>query len=340
MSKKLRKAIAKGTLESVMEKRDNWFNDYHDIPELGISGTRKINDRIAHYEQDDFKGATAIDLGCNMGQMSFQAEKWGADVIGVEFDANAVANALEIKEKIGSNVNFVVDDLDSNFFWNSIPKQDVVMFLAVIDTLELENRYGILSKACAKTNKVMYFEGHGKSPISKYLKNIVDYTDFSQIVYKGYTPTKRPFFRCTRDVLNEQQFLEKIINSQHKKIAVVGKSLSGKSTLRLKHWQALTDLGYSIIDDLRHIKTVQENSQGILIPTSIDKILPEQIKNFDKFVCFDYRALEYYDEFDAVFFATPNIKLIGQSRPRKNPMRSPTIKNFDTIKEIYTVGTY
>ena len=185
MSKKLRKAIASGTVENTMEKRDHWFNEYHDMPELGITGTRKINDRIAHYNQDDFKGATAIDLGCNMGQMSFQAEKWGADVIGVEFDSNAIANALEIKEKIGSNVNFVVDDLDSNFFWNSIPKIDVVMFLAVIDTIELDNRYGILSKACAKTNKVMYFEGHGKAPVSKYMKNIVDYTDFSQIIYKG-----------------------------------------------------------------------------------------------------------------------------------------------------------
>lgn len=336
MSKKFKK----NALKNKMEKRDHWFNEYHDMPELGITGTRKINDRIAFYEQSDFKGATAIDLGCNMGQMSFQAEKWGADVIGVEFDANAVANALEIKEKIGSNVNFVIDDLDSNFFWNSISKKDVVMFLAVIDTIELENRYGILSKACAKTNKVMYFEGHGKSPISKYLKNIVDYTDFSQIVYKGYTPTKRPFFRCTRDVLTEQQFLEKIKSSNYKKIAVVGKSLSGKSTLRLKHWQSLTDLGYNIIDDLRHIKTVQENSQGILIPTSIDKLLPNQLNDFDKFICFDYRALEYYDEFDVVFFVTPNESLIGQSRPRKNPMRSPVIKNFDTIKEIYTVGSY
>ena len=128
MSKKLRKAITAGEVENTMQKRDHWFNEYHDMPELGITGTRKINDRIAHYIQDDFKGATAIDLGCNMGQMSFQAEKWGADVIGVEFDSNAIANALEIKEKIGSNVNFVVDDLDSNFFWNSIPKIDVVMF--------------------------------------------------------------------------------------------------------------------------------------------------------------------------------------------------------------------
>jgi hypothetical protein len=312
-----------------MEKRDHWFNEYHDMPELGITGTRKINDRIAHYNQDDFKGATAIDLGCNMGQMSFQAEKWGADVIGVEFDSNAIANALEIKEKIGSNVNFVVDDLDSNFFWNSIPKIDVVMFLAVIDTIELDNRYGILSKACAKTNKVMYFEGHGKAPVSKYMKNIVDYTDFSQIIYKGNTPTKRPFFRCTRDTLTSQECIQQIVDSKYNKIAVVGKSLAGKTTIR-NDLQKVNNGKYDIIDDLKHWTDTGSATQ----------IEIDDLKKYEKFVCFDYRALEYYDEFDAVFFLTANETLIGQRRPRKGPLRSPTITNYDTLKEVYTVKTY
>ena len=329
MSKKLRKAIAAGEVENTMEKRDHWFNEYHDMPELGITGTRKINDRIAHYNQDDFKGATAIDLGCNMGQMSFQAEKWGADVIGVEFDSNAIANALEIKEKIGSNVNFVVDDLDSNFFWNSIPKIDVVMFLAVIDTIELDNRYGILSKACAKTNKVMYFEGHGKSPVSKYMKNIVDYTDFSQIIYKGNTPTKRPFFRCTRDTLTSQECIQQIVDSPYNKIAVVGKSLAGKTTIR-NDLQKVNNGKYDIIDDLKHWTDTGSTTQ----------IEIDDLKKYEKFVCFDYRALEYYDEFDAVFFLTANETLIGQRRPRKGPLRSPTITNYDTLKEVYTVKTY
>lgn len=329
MSKKLRKAIASGTVENTMEKRDHWFNEYHDMPELGITGTRKINDRIAHYNQDDFKGATAIDLGCNMGQMSFQAEKWGADVIGVEFDSNAIANALEIKEKIGSNVNFVVDDLDSNFFWNSIPKIDVVMFLAVIDTIELDNRYGILSKACAKTNKVMYFEGHGKAPVSKYMKNIVDYTDFSQIIYKGNTPTKRPFFRCTRDTLTSQECIQQIVDSKYNKIAVVGKSLAGKTTIR-NDLQKVNNGKYDIIDDLKHWTDTGSATQ----------IEINDLKKYEKFVCFDYRALEYYNEFDAVFFLTANENLIGQQRPRKGPLRSPTITNYDTLKEVYTVKTY
>jgi SAM-dependent methyltransferase len=309
------------------KKRDNWFNDYHDIPELGIKGTRNVEGRTSVYDVEDFKNATVIDLGCNMGQMSFQAEKWGAsNVIGVEYDAAAVSRAKEIKEQLKSNVNFVLDDLDSNFFWNSIPPIDVVMFLAVIDTKELENRYGILSKACAKTKKVMYFEGHGKQPTSKYLKNIIDYTDFSQIEFKGFTPTNRPFFRCTRDTLTGGECIQKILNSSYKKIAVVGKSLAGKTTIREEIQQHSSE--YTIIDDL-----VQFSNDGS------KKINIEDLKHLDKFVLFDYRALEYYDNFDVVFFLTPNKNLIGQNRPKKQPMRSPIIKNFDTIKEIYTVIT-
>jgi hypothetical protein len=236
---------------------------------------------------------------------------------------------LEIKEKIGSNVNFVVDDLDSNFFWNSIPKIDVVMFLAVIDTIELDNRYGILSKACAKTNKVMYFEGHGKAPVSKYMKNIVDYTDFSQIIYKGNTPTKRPFFRCTRDTLTSQECIQQIVDSKYNKIAVVGKSLAGKTTIR-NDLQKVNNGKYDIIDDLKHWTDTGSTTQ----------IEIDDLKKYEKFVCFDYRALEYYDEFDAVFFLTANETLIGQRRPRKGPLRSPTITNYDTLKEVYTVKTY
>tara|TARA_B110000503_G_scaffold141505_1_gene235287 strand:- start:2261 stop:3259 length:999 start_codon:yes stop_codon:yes gene_type:complete len=332
MGKKLKNRIANAETGPAV-KRDYWFNEYHDIPELGITGTRKVNDRIAHYNQDDFKNATAIDLGCNMGQMSFQAEKWGATVMGVEFDANAIANALEIKEKIGSNVNFVVDDLDSNFFWNSIPKKDVVMFLAVIDTVELDNRYGILSKACAKTNKVMYFEGHGKAPASKYIKNIVDYTDFSQIIYKGDTPVNRPFFRCTRDELTIDECIQQILNSKYNKIAVVGKSLAGKTTIREK-LHLVNNGKYSIIDDLKEF-TDPEQDIGSAIQLQVD-----DLEKYEKFVFFDYRALEYYNEFDVVFFVTPNEDLIGQTRERKNPMRSPSIKDLTTIKEIYTVRSY
>jgi len=312
---------------SKQKKRDNWFIEYHEIPQLGIKGKRDLEGRLQYYHIEDFKDASIIDLGCNMGQMSFQAADWGASrVTGVEYDSVAIKNAREINEKLGTGIEFVVDDLDSNFFWNSLDRYDVVMFLSVIDTKELENRYGILSKACAKTNKVMYFEGHGKQPASKYLQNIVDYTDFSQIKYYGLTPVNRPFFRCTRDKISSDECLQKILESEYNKIAVVGKSLAGKTSIRKKLQKENSE--FEIIDDLVHYKDNPE------------KIDVADLKNFEKFVLFDYRALEYYDEFDVVFFVSPNGTLIGQSRNANNPIRSPSIKTVNNLKEIYTVESY
>jgi len=315
-------------------KRDNWFDDYHEIPQLGIKGKRDLNSRIAYYDPNDFKDATVVDLGCNMGQMSFQASTWGAkNVMGIEYDANAVNNANQIKDQLDiENVQFVVDDLDSNFLWTSIDNFDVVMFLAVIDTIELENRYGILSKACRKTNKVMYFEGHGKQTYNKYMQNLVEYTDFTEIKYMGNTPVSRPFFRCTREKMKIDDAIQAIVNSKYDKIAVVGKSFSGKTYIR-KHLQQL-EHKFTLVDDLLldPIKG-QEN-------TRIDVA---DLNNIDKFVLFDYRGLEYYPDVDVVFFVTPSMELIGQTRKevKKNnkskPLITPSIKSFANVKEVYTV---
>lgn len=311
------------------QKRDDWFVDYHEIPQLGIKGKRGLNDRIKFYEQSDFVGSTVIDLGCNMGQMSFQAKAWGATkVTGVEFDWTAVKKANQIKDQLGVDINFIVDDLDSNFLWTSLPNFDVVMFLAVIDTKELENRYGILSKACRKTNKVMYFEGHGKQPPSRYIKNIIDYTDFTEIKYLGQTPVTRPFFRCTRKKLTSDEAVQVILNSKYNKIAVVGKSKAGKTTIR-KRLAPLNKGKYTLIDDL--VIWSEEPAR---------RINKAEISSINKFVLFDYRSLEYYKDVDVVIFVHPNEDLIGQSRNPAKPLISPSIKYFDSVKEVYTVESY
>lgn len=316
-------------------KRNNWFKDYHEIPQLGIKGQRTLSRRIAHYNQDDFKDATVIDLGCNMGQMSFQAQAWHAKhVLGIEFDKAVVKKANEIKDKLNlDNIRFIADDLDSNFFWASMPNFDVVMFLAVIDTIELENRYGILSKACRKTNNVMYFEGHnGENGQRKYIQNLLEYTDFTEIKYLGTTPDTRPFFRCTREKMTSDDAAKAIASSQYNKIAVVGRSLAGKTTIREKLHQL--NHNFEIIDDLGHWKN--DKKVGRIGLGNLNNVLD----NADKFVLFDYRGLEYYPDVDVVFFITPNESLVGQSRNPSSYERSPSIKSFKNVKEVYTVESY
>jgi SAM-dependent methyltransferase len=318
----------------IKTKRNNWFNNYQEIPQLKINGMRTLSDRISLYNPEDFINASILDLGCNTGQMCFQSKEWGAThILGVDFDVEAIKKAKQIAKELGVNVNFVADDLDSNFFWNSINPADVVLFLSVIDTKEIKNRYGILSKTCAKTKKVLYFEGHDKVDEQNYLRHLLDYTDFTTIQYLGTTPNTRPFFRCSREVLSSDECVQKILELKHKKIAVVGKGLSGKSVIRKKLLQHdAPDL--KIIDDLYICNQKKEEKQ------LKDRISIEQLKTFERFILFDYRALKYYKEFDVVFFVTPNENLIGQSRNEKL-LRSPYIsKDCNKIKEIHTVRSY
>ena len=74
-------------------KRNNWFRDYQEIPGMR-TGRRKLDDRVAGFDADDFAGKSVLDLGCNIGQMSLYAAECGAKrVLGVEYDKKAVTEA-------------------------------------------------------------------------------------------------------------------------------------------------------------------------------------------------------------------------------------------------------
>lgn len=310
-------------------KRDDWFPDYQDIPSLGISGSQALAERIAHYDLDEFDGASVLDVGCNIGQMCFQSVDWGARrVLGVEYDKSAYAKALEINDKLKAGVNFFLDDIESPFFWNSIRPVDICLFLSVIDTKELERRYAVLSKAAAKTRRVMYYGGHGvqANPIGKYIKDLIYYTDFSEIVYRGQS-IGRPIIRASRDVLNVDDFIESVRNSKRTRIAVVGKSLAGKTYLR--NLLAKADVTrLSIIDDLY--------LNGRLMGGSIEAA-KKKIATMNNFILFDYRALEYVKA-DAVYYITRAEEKASAQR-NGGPdlyLRSPG-GSFDNVLEYYTV---
>jgi len=75
-----------------------------------------------------------LDLGCNEGFFSFECEKRGAKVIGIERDKKWYNQALERKNQLSSFVNFVNED------WSFLPslnyKFDLVLFLAAFHYLK------------------------------------------------------------------------------------------------------------------------------------------------------------------------------------------------------------
>lgn len=98
----------------------------------------------------DLNGKTVLDLGCNEGFFSFECEKRGAKVIGIELDKNWFQKALKRKNEISSFVNFLNED------WNSLPtlnyKFDIVLFLAAFHYIK-NNQLQILRNVFDKMKK-------------------------------------------------------------------------------------------------------------------------------------------------------------------------------------------
>jgi len=98
----------------------------------------------------DLNGKTVLDIGCNEGFFSFECEKRGANVIGIELDKNWFQKALKRKNKISSFVNFLNED------WNSLPslnyKFDIILFLAAFHYIK-NNQLQILRNIFEKMKK-------------------------------------------------------------------------------------------------------------------------------------------------------------------------------------------
>jgi len=338
------------------QKRDNWFLNYHAIN--GKQGLRDISYREPFFNKEDFVNKSVLDIGCNTGQMCKFAHSLGATyILGVDYDNTAIVNGNELltddeKEKI----EYLTDDIDNYFFYTNLQKFDTTLLLSVIGTQELTNRYGMLANVCANTN-VLYYEGHMSSKYNELLENLIKYTNFSTIEFKGIQYDNeefklenkgRHFFRCSKEKINRDECcykIQKIItNDKRHVIALCGFGGTGKSTLLTK-----------IIDFLKITMNIEFNEpthDGKVIISKSNEIcvvddLPindDSIKQFKYVILSDYKALTYLNNVNTIFYMNYNIKDrmknrndIGM-RSHRTPMIKPEL--LYTIENIYNIVPY
>lgn len=302
-----------------MQKRDGWFLDY--------AASRNLTERTRHFVQSDFAAASVLDIGCNEGQMTAQALAWGArSAYGIDFDKVAIEKA---RAKAIPGATFSVEDADCSACWRSVPRADVVLLLSVYLTRELEGpKEAILANAAAKAYRCLYFEGHanktqGYGP-EQYVADIAAYTDFENIEYLGDTdaPGCRPLIRCWREPLGAHLAMDWIswAMSKYSKIVVVGKSAVGKSVIA----KQLADQWASL------------NTQHAIY----DDVPPPY--NYDKFVLFDWRGLEYVPDAQCVFIVTCD-EAERQRRIDGQPYKDRLLRTAPGViknaKAVFTVQT-
>jgi 16S rRNA G966 N2-methylase RsmD len=328
----------------LLNKRNNWFLNYHETET--ISGLRHLNSRTKYFDICDFENKTVLDIGCNTGQMCKYSISNGASyVYGIEYDKTAVINAHKYLKDI-SNIDIVCDDIDNYFALSVLNKFDTVLFLSVIDTQELINRYGALSRLSEITKNTMYYEGHHSSKYDELIKNIIKYTSFKSIEFCGKTYDNpkdkigRCFFKLTKNMSNYKNAHISIFNSIQKedinKIAICGHGGSGKSHIRNNLIEYIKELGISI----KKIYQSPQNNNMVIYETDefyiMDDIPVIQPSFYNKkIILFDYKSQNILNTPDCIFYINSSIKqrIIHRSRDYN---RSPEIK-FYGFKYLYQV---
>ncbi len=118
---------------------------------------KEVNDNSQSYSKleklgipEDLRGKAVLDLGCNEGFFSFECEKKGAKVIGIERDNYWYDLALKRKNEFSSFVNFLNED------WKCLPplnyKFDLVLFLTSFHYLK-NNQLEVLTNICNKIKR-------------------------------------------------------------------------------------------------------------------------------------------------------------------------------------------
>ena len=335
-------------------KRDNWFLNYQNTID-GQKGQRDLNHRIPFFDKNDFKDKSVIDVGCNIGQMCDYAALCGAkSVIGIEYDKVVTSNA--IKRNTNNKITYICDDIDNYFLYTNLEKVDTVLLLSVIETQELTNRFGMLSKFALLCN-VMYFEGHINSIYENLIKYIINYTNFTTIEFKGFQydndnfqieNKKRSIFRCSRDFLTHDTFINKVYNllcsSNKEHIAVVGRGGTGKTTLRKKLLYYLNDNGYNFnltnIEQENQIMFIDKTNNTIIVDDVIGTEIEPYYKMNYNIIYFDYRATEYMKNRLTTVFNIQSNSLTNSNRPYSSSLSHSPNDNLYQVNNIYTVKPY
>ena len=125
-----------------------------------IEGHHDVDNRWEFFGlPEDMSGVRVLDIGCNVGEVSFECHKRGADVVGVDFDSAIIRSASEVYP--GPQYWCVdVNDYPNGFAQVLSHKWDVVLCLSVVHHV----RPKPLAKLFRELKwKRVVFEGHEKS---------------------------------------------------------------------------------------------------------------------------------------------------------------------------------
>jgi len=156
--------------------------------------------------QNDLRGITVLDVGCNIGAISIECKKKCAKrVVGIDKDKNLIECAREIAKIFNLDIEYYVTDIteeteitDESF--------DYVFCLNVFHHLNEMSKIKLLRILDKITKKKLFFEASvSGDPISNtylktedYISYLRGFTFFKNIVLIGKSDFNRPIIICER----------------------------------------------------------------------------------------------------------------------------------------------
>lgn len=151
-----------GSGKRVVSTRRHGLYSTFTLPGLDdMPGVRDTRQRFADFFIDqDLSGKTWIDLGANVGAMSFEAARRGATITGVEYREDRVVLMQAIAEHFGmTTAEFFIADFNEPRWMEGLqPKYDIVLCSSVDEYIN--NVLDFYEKLANLTNEVCYFESN------------------------------------------------------------------------------------------------------------------------------------------------------------------------------------
>lgn len=139
---------------------------YQSFSEIGIRGTRNIQERLDIYQVKKYlkKTDVALDIGCNCGFLDLQLSRYAGEVRGIDIEPLFIEIANRTKEYLGNNnVLFEAKDYKS-VMENDSEKYNAVFALAVhtniFQTGVEEQRFVNEIINILEDEGILFFESH------------------------------------------------------------------------------------------------------------------------------------------------------------------------------------
>ena len=141
---------------------------YHSLQtdRLFIQGSRGVNIRAAALNDVQFRSnEKVLDVGCNMGLLSWYLEDRGCNVTGVDNDPHIIVGTTMVSNILGKKSDFSYVDLDDV---SKLNKFDTIMLFSVLHhTKDVVGNAKKIANSCSRiVLEARLFES-GKQPVSK-----------------------------------------------------------------------------------------------------------------------------------------------------------------------------